>query len=591
MRFSDIRIAYRLLVVVLVGALGLTAFTFVSLTNLRATLESERENKTREHVEVAQTLIRGIIDDAAKGGRATKDAQRLALSDLRAMRYAGDEYYWVNDSAGMMLMHPTDRAIEGTSVMGTRDSKGQAIFAGMIDVARKNGGGFYRYEWKNHDDPAPRAKIAYVAYIPEWDWIVGTGVYMDDIDAIYRAQAWRLGSIGFATLLVSVVAALLITRSVVRPLSVVVRQMNELASGRLDIRIENTDRGDEIGAMTHALDSVQTNLLAIAGAADEIAQGKLTTSIEPRAEWDRLGLALKTMLVQLRSLVAETASTARAVHDGATTISASVESQATASNELSSSVAEITSTMEELSASSSQISEHAGAVVDIANKTLDSGRMGSEAMEQLTARMASIRDENRRSLDDIIGLGKASKEISKVMTMINVIADQTKLIAFNAALEAASAGESGRRFGVVAAEIRRLADSVTDSTGEIESKVSEIQDSISRLVITSEKGASGIAEGMEATAHTAQRLDELVDAAGKTAIAAQQISLSTQQQKTAVGQVVIALREIVSATHHTAQSMSQLSDVSRNMAGLSSDLDAQVGRFRLRDERNGIGDA
>ncbi len=584
MRFSDIRIAYRLLVVVLIGALGLTAFTFVSLSNLRATLESERENKTREHVEVAHTLIRGIMDDAAKGGRPAKEAQRLALSALRAVRYAGDEYYWVNDSAGMMLMHPTDRAIEGTSVMETRDSKGQAIFVGMIDVARKNGGGFYRYEWKNRDDPAPRAKIAYVTYVPEWDWIVGTGVYVDDIDAIYRAQAWRLGGIGLVTLLVSVLAALLITRTVVRPLSVVVGQMNELAGGRLDIRIENTERADEIGAMTRALDSVQTHLLEIAGAADEIAQGKLTTSIEPRSQWDRLGLALKTMLVQLRTLVAETASTARAVHDGATTISASVESQATASNELSSSVAEITSTMEELSASSSQISEHAGAVVDIANKTLDSGRMGSEAMEQLAARMASIRDENRRSLDDIIGLGKASKEISKVMTIINVIADQTKLIAFNAALEAAGAGEAGRRFSVVASEIRRLADSVTESTEEIKTKIDEIQDSVNRLVVTSEKGASGIAAGMDATTGAADRLGEMVGAARETAEAAQQISLSTQQQKTATTQVVVALREIVSASGHTAQSIARISEISREMAQLSTSLETLVGSFRLNRE-------
>lgn len=131
---------------------------------------------------------------------------------------------------------------------------------------------------------------------------------------------------------------------------------------------------------------------------------------------------------------------------------------------------------------------------------------------------------------------------------------------------------------MVAAEIRRLADSVTDSTGEIESKVSEIQDSISRLVITSEKGASGIIEGMEATTPTADRLNELVDAASKTAsAAATDLAVDAQQQKTAVSQV-IALREIVGATHHTAQSMSQLSDVSRNMAGLSSDMDSQVSR-------------
>ena len=586
MHFSNIRIAYRLLVVVLIGALGLAVFTFLSLSNLRTTLESERENKTKEHVEVAQTMIRGIAQDAAKAGLSVKDAQHAALSTLRAVRYSGDDYFWVNDTAGMMLMHPTNSAMENTSVMGIKNNKGVAIFAGMIEVARMNGGGFYHYEWKNQNDAAPRAKISYVTYIPEWDWVVGTGVYIDDIDAIYLTQAWRLGSIGLLTLLISVIAAVLITRAVVKPLSTIVAQMDELASGRLDLKISNTEQGDEIGAMARALSSVQANLAAIAEAADQIAKGNLTVSIEPRSEWDRLGIALKTMLVQLRSLVAETTNTAKAVHGGATTISASVENQAAASSQLSSSVAEITSTMEELSASSSQISEHSGAVVDIANKTLDSSRMGTEAMEHLAARMASIRDENRNSLNDIIGLGKTSKEISKVMTIINVIADQTKLIAFNAALEAASAGESGRRFGVVAAEIRRLADSVTDSTGEIESKVSEIQDSISRLVITSEKGASGIVEGMEATTHTASRLSELVDAASKTASAAQQISLSTQQQKTAVGQVVIALREIVGTTHHTAQSMSQLSDVSRNMATLSSDMDAQVRRFRLNDDSN-----
>ena len=145
MRFSNMKIAYRLLVVVLVGALGLAIFTFVSLNNLRSTLESERENKTKEHVDVAQTLIRGMIDEATRNGRSTKEAQRQALNALRAVRYAGEEYYWVNDSAGTMLMHPIDKALENTSVMGVRNSNGVAIFVSMIDVARNGGGGFYRF--------------------------------------------------------------------------------------------------------------------------------------------------------------------------------------------------------------------------------------------------------------------------------------------------------------------------------------------------------------------------------------------------------------------------------------------------------------
>ncbi|MEO5343927.1 MAG: methyl-accepting chemotaxis protein, partial [Gammaproteobacteria bacterium SHHR-1] len=177
-----------------------------------------------------------------------------------------------------------------------------------------------------------------------------------------------------------------------------------------------------------------------------------------------------------------------------------------------------------------------------------------------------------------------SKEISKVMEIINTVADQTKLIAFNAALEASSAGEAGRRFGVVAAEIRRLADNVTQSTGEIETKVNEIQDSIGRLVVTSEKGAKGIEEGMQASGRTAERLNGLVEDASQSADSAQQISLSTQQQKTASKQVVTALREIVSASSNTAEAIRRISTISREMATLSSSLKQEVEVFTLNSE-------
>lgn len=256
-------------------------------------------------------------------------------------------------------------------------------------------------------------------------------------------------------------------------------------------------------------------------------------------------------------------------------------SMAAAMEQMSSTVIEITSTMEELSASSTQIADHSSSVVDIANHTLENSKKGSDSMQQLLTRMGDIRTGNQNSLKEIVELGAKSKEISKVMEIINSIADQTKLIAFNAALEAASAGESGRRFGVVAAEIRRLADSVTDSTNEIEDKIQEIQGSISRLVITSEKGTITIDVGMEASANTARNLGDLVDAASHTSSAAQQISLSTQQQKTASSQVVSALREIVTASTHTAQSIRSVSEIGDEMNMMSHELSELVKQFKL----------
>ncbi|OAN53956.1 chemotaxis protein [Paramagnetospirillum marisnigri] len=324
-----------------------------------------------------------------------------------------------------------------------------------------------------------------------------------------------------------------------------------------------------ISRLSESVERVASGDLAqpvVGGGGDEIGQ---------------LALAVESMRARLHNLVAQVRSHALAAIGSIHEIDGAVEGQAATSSEMSASVAEITSTMEELSASSTQISEHSKSVVDIANQTWEQSKRGAEAMDLVLSKMADIQHDNGNSLSEILELGTRSKEISKVMSIINAIADQTKLIAFNAALEAASAGEAGRRFGVVAAEIRRLADSVTDSTGEIETKVSQIQDSISRLIITSEKGGTSISDGMAATSNTASLLGGMVDAARQTTSAAQQISLSTQQQKTASNQVVVALREIVAASSHTAQSLARIREVSHEMTALSGELGEKVDSFSL----------
>lgn len=334
-----------------------------------------------------------------------------------------------------------------------------------------------------------------------------------------------------------------------------------------------------MGIARHFVNRIQL----VADAVNRVASGDLSTPIEldGQDEISDLARATQEMQTKLHDLVSQVSTNAEQVSTAAREIFGAVDGQAAASAEMSSSVAEITSTMEELSASSTQIADHSKSVVDIANQTLDGSRKGSDAMQMVIGRMSNISADNQHSLREIVDLGAKSKQISKVMEIINAVADQTKLIAFNAALEASSAGEAGKRFSVVAGEIRRLADSVTESTGEIESKINEIQDSISRLVITSENGASGISAGTTASATTAQRLSEIVNAASHTSSAAQQISLSTQQQKTASNQVVVALREIVVASSHTAQSITRISQISKDMSSLSNRLDKLVQSFKL----------
>jgi len=195
--------------------------------------------------------------------------------------------------------------------------------------------------------------------------------------------------------------------------------------------------------------------------------------------------------------------------------------------------------------------------------------------------MTEISSDNQSGIQEIVELGRKSKEITKIMGIINTIANQTKLIAFNAALEAASAGESGKRFGVVATEIRRLADNVFQSTEEIEGKINEILEAVNRLVISSEKSSKGIRDGLEHTTHTNAILNDLVSGAEATADAARQISLSTQQQQTASSQVVTALRDIEEGVRFNSGSIQQTSEISRNLTEMAVKLGKLVGEFSV----------
>ena len=331
--------------------------------------------------------------------------------------------------------------------------------------------------------------------------------------------------------------------------------------------------------------SVRRTVAQLTEGMQHMVEGDLTRQFNSDSS-DELGslcTPLNKMAQHFGHVIGEVSEAAMGIASFSSEVAAAAEQQVTVATEQSAAVAEITSTMEELSASSSQIADHSNSVVDIAAKTWDDTKKGASAVESVIMKMNDINSDNVNSIREIVELGRKSKEISKVMEIINSIADQTKLIAFNAALEASSAGEAGKRFGVVAVEIRRLADSVMESTGEIEGKINEIQEAINRLVIASEKGSKGIQEGMEYSSQTADLLFGIVDAAQTTTDAAKQISLSTQQQKTASGQVVVALREIVTGSSHTTDSISQISSVTRKLSMLSDNLREIVATFKVQD--------
>ena len=325
-------------------------------------------------------------------------------------------------------------------------------------------------------------------------------------------------------------------------------------------------------------------LLQLVKMAESVAQGNLELEKIDCKSNDEIGILSKSfesMVSILRNYMLSITKTAKVITGSSSELSATVQEQSAITAQQSTSLTEITATLEELSTSSSQIAENSNAVVEISATALNQAEQGMDAIEVIKDKMDQIAEDNRVSTNEIVELGKKSKEVGKVMEIINDIADQTKLIAFNAAIEASSAGSAGKRFEVVAIEIRRLADSVMSSIEEIGSITAEIQRGINGLVIASEKGANRVEEGTQLAAQTLSQLENLVTGAKSANEASTQISLSTRQQKSATNQVLNALKEIEQGFLEIAASIKESSNITNQLTDSSSDLKELIEEYQV----------
>lgn len=436
---------------------------------------------------VANSLEQSINYIAANKPDAYRDPTFKKF--IYGVKIGRSGYPFMLDENGVLAVHFKD---EGQNLEGQTH----------IDFIRSHKeGGIYEYTAST----TGQKKIVGFRYIKPWKlWIV-PGV--NEADYFEQMQAsfvrWNI-LVGAVIILILVTISFWITRSITAPLSDAIHVANRLAEGDLTVAVV----------------------------------------AKTRCEGGQLLTAMKNMVEKLTGMVVEVKTAADQVSTASDQIAVNVEQQAGFSTQLSSSMEEISATMSEFSSTASQIANHSQEVVAIADRTLQGTKDGAAEVEALTMKMSDINRDNESSLQEIMALGRKSQEITSILELIRNIANQTKLIAFNAALEAASAGDAGKRFGVVAVEIRRLADSVVESTGVTEAKITEILEAVNRLVIASEKGSKGIREGLDYSGRTMQMLCDVVNGAAATSEAAKQISLSTQQQQIASSQVTLALLEI-----------------------------------------------
>ncbi len=329
--------------------------------------------------------------------------------------------------------------------------------------------------------------------------------------------------------------------------------------------------------------SIIRTIRDVALTAEMIAEGNLTRTVKAQGSGEirRLSQAFNHMADNLRTITGHVKRAGNCITSSTQKISGTTDHLAASLEEQSASVLQTSLTMEMVAAASQQIAKSIESVVNIAEKTRTDAQHGMHVAEDMIKKMQDIERSNRADTENIHFLGQQSTEIAKIMEVIASIADQTKLIAFNASLEAAGAGRAGKRFGVVAGEIRHLADNVIGSTGTIHRTLTAMQQAIRKLVLSSEISTRSIREGVEYTTNTATWLKEILNGTVETTRAAQEISRSTQQLQLASEEISVALKEISINTTHFVEAGALSRDTASQLKSLAEDLEKVIEVFKL----------
>jgi methyl-accepting chemotaxis protein len=285
-----------------------------------------------------------------------------------------------------------------------------------------------------------------------------------------------------------------------------------------------------------------------------------------------LALAIAVAVVLARSLTRQIGGTVGQMQSSSAELSAAANQQAAGAKQQTTAMAEITTTIKELLATSRQIAESAQRVAQIAEQTTEGTRAGSATVDKAHASIGGIRRQVDLIVNHMLELGKKSQQIGSVLDIVSELAEQTNILAINATIEAAGAGESGKRFAVVADEIRKLADRVTNSTKEIRLLIDDVRGAVNTTVMATETGSKAVDAGSRQFGDVAVSFKQIADQVITTTEAAREIELSTKQQATAVEQVNLAISNAAQATRETEASSGQTLQTASQLATLSRDL-------------------
>lgn len=547
-------VAFKIYLIVFLVILGIGLTLVISLNNSWNDLKETKQNELSHLVESAISVVASLDQQAKEGIISQKQAQSRAKSAVAAMRYDQKQYFWINDMQARVVMHPIKPKLNGKNLSKFKDAGGKLLFSEFVNVVRSDGSGFVDYLWPKPGHEEPQPKLSYVQGYTPWSWVIGTGVYIHDLEVMYWSHAKQLGITAGLVLLLIIAISLFVARSITRPIRQITGAMGKLANNEIETEIPATDRSDEIGQMARSVLVFKENAIEKLAVDEQQAEARRKED-DHRKHLDQVTEAFSVNVEQI------------------------VDSVSTASEQLKSTAESMTGIAQETSNKSAAVSaaseEAATNVQTVAAASEEVSNSIAEVNQQvLTASDAakSAVTEVEKTSMQVQSLADSADKISDVIRIISDIADQTNLLALNATIESARAGEAGKGFAVVANEVKGLAGQTSKATEEIISQVEGIQ-AATRLAVTSMQDVNQIIRQVdEASASIAVAMEEQGATTSEIARNVSEAASGTEEVS----------RNIVGVSHASQEAgaaSDQVMSAASDLFNQSQKLKSEVGDF------------
>ncbi|PKF50953.1 methyl-accepting chemotaxis protein [Enterovibrio nigricans] len=539
---NALSIRQRLSLIIIIAVLSLVSVTIVSLILKRENMLEDRKNQIQVLVETAETLVTRLYSKAEAGEISMNEAKARAITALDAMRYGDNGYFMIYGMDSVMVHHPISAKLIGRNLANLQDTNGVYIIKEQVAAAQK-GGGFVEYQWKkagNDDKPYP--KIAYSLPFKPWGWVLNTGLYVDDIDAIFYSDMKRL------LLLVTLIAAFLVAVSI---------------------------------TIARSITAPIANLQTLLHAAEKNLD--LTVRFRPKGnnEISQLGRAFNNLMCAFEETLSGIAKGANQLNQEVAKLENLSNHIVGVSTRQSEDTVNIAALVEEFAASINTISHDADQMKSLSNESGVQAQLGATTMRQTIQNMDQMSEKSQHSSAAVSELDQHSKEIEGIISVINDVAEQTNLLALNAAIEAARAGDQGRGFAVVADEVRNLAVRTSDSTKQIASTIQELRSGIETTVTRIEDSLTVVNDNMTQTHSAEQSVREMHQKSQDLIDIIEEVSRSLHEQSIANQELARRIQAIADMATNNHQSAFDVQGSAREVNTLVTDFRRSVGRFKV----------